>query len=217
MVSAKFLNAFLKICILLALLAIGVAVVLVIKASFFDQPMVPRTAAERDIMDAEAAVNADPLSEKARVALSLAYAKVGRYNEAIEQADVAIRLDKASARAFYARGVAKSRTGDFRGAVDDLKRAIDLKTGNNELNQQAFFELGEVYMRQRNYKEAIKAYSGAVGNGPEATYATMALANAYEKAGDIKRAVEQYKIVLDYDPTNEDAERALIRLGVKVK
>lgn len=217
MINPKLLNFVLKIAILFALLAIVASVVLVIKASFLDEPEVPRTAVERDIMDAEAAVKADPLSEKARVALSLAYSKVGRYNEAIEQADVAIRLDKSSVQAYYARGAARARVGDVQRAIDDLEHATKLKSGNNEVYQQAFFELGELYMRQGNYKEAIKAYTGAVGYGPEATYATMALANAYEKAGDIKNAVEQYKIVLDYDPANDEARRALVRLGVKLK
>lgn len=215
--NAKLTGFILRFLIFLVVLAIGVAVIFVIKAALIDKPTGPRTEVEREIMDAEAAVKSDPTSAKARIALSLAYSRVGRYNNAVEEASVAAKLEKDNANAYYALGIARKRQGDYEQAIMAFKKAVGLNTTTNDIYQQAFYELGEVYTDQKNYKEAVRAYEGALANGPEATYVVIALARAYEKAGELKSAIEQYRAVLDYDPTNQEAKDALVRLGVKLK
>ncbi len=215
--NAKLTGFILRFLIFLVVLAIGVAVIFVIKAALIDKPTGPRTEVEREIMDAEAAVKSDPTSAKARIALSLAYSRVGRYNNAVEEASVAAKLEKDNANAYYALGIARKRQGDYEQAIMAFKKAVGLNTTTNDIYQQAFYELGEVYTDQKNYKEAVRAYEGALANGPEATYVVIALARAYEKAGELKSAIEQYRAVLDYDPTSQEAKDALVRLGVKLK
>jgi len=215
--NAKTTGFILRFLLFLTIVAIGITAMFVVKAALIDKPDGPRTAVEREIMDAEGAVKSDPTSVRARIKLSLAYSRVGRYNDAIEEASIAAKLDKASATAYYALGVARSRQGDDKKAIDAFKKAVSLETGTNEIYQQAYYELGDVHMRQKNYKEAVEAYKSALGNGPEATYVVIALARAYEKTGDIKSAITEYRSVLDYDPVNQEAKDALVRLGVKLK
>ncbi|MDI6716169.1 MAG: tetratricopeptide repeat protein [Actinomycetota bacterium] len=215
--NEKLLGFALRILVFLAVIAIGVALIFVVKAVLYNQPTTPRTEVEREIMDAEAAVKSSPTSVKARIMLSLAYSRAGRYNEAIEEASIAVKLDNNNATAYYALGVARSRAGDTEEAIAALNKCVKLNTGLADVYQQAYYELGEIYMREGKYKDAIKAYYGALSEGPEATYVVIALARAYEKAGETKNAIEQYRSILDYDPTNQEAKDALVRLGVKLK
>lgn len=215
--GAKLMGFVLRILIFLTIVAIGIALIFVMKAAISDKPTGPRTAVEREIMDAEAAAKSSPTSVKARITLSLAYSRAGRYNDAIEEASVAIKLDGSNATAYYALGVARSRQGDTEEAINAFNKCVKLQTGMADVNQQAYYELGEIYMKERKYKEAVEAYKGALSNGPEATYVVIALARAYEKVGNRQEAITEYRAILDYDPTNQEAKDALTRLGVKLK
>jgi tetratricopeptide (TPR) repeat protein len=215
--SSKATGVILRFLLFLTIVAIGVAAMFVVKVALVDKPEGPRTAVEREFMDAEAAVKSDPTSVKARIKLSLAYSRAGRYNDAVEEASIAAKLDKSSATAYYALGIARSRQGDDEQAIAAFKRAVSLQTGTNEVYQQAYYELGEIYMRQKKYKDAVTVYKGALGNGPEATYVVISLAQAHEKAGDLKGAIGEYRAVLDYDPDNREAKEALVRLGAKLE
>lgn len=215
--NAKQVRFVLRFMIFVSVILIGVAALFVVKAALTGKPEGPRTAVEREIMDAEAAVKSDPTSTKARINLSFAYSRAGRYNDAVEEASVAIKLDKNNSNAYYALGAARARQGDSDEAIQALKKSVSLKTTVNEVYQQAYYELGELYMRDEKYKEAVDAYKNALYNGPEATYVVISLARAYEKAGNRPEAIQEYRSILDYDPTNQEAKDALIRLGVKLK
>lgn len=215
--DAKLMGFVLRILIFLTIIAVGVALVFVMRAVLLDKPTGPRTAVEREIMDAEASVKSSPTSVKARIMLSLAYSRAGRYNDAIEEASTAVKLDGSNATAYYALGVARGRQGDTKEAISAFSKSVKLETGTADVNQQAYYELGEIYMRERKYKEAVEAYRGALANGPEATYVVIALARAYEKVGNRQEAITEYRSILDYDPTNQEAKDALTRLGVKLK
>lgn len=217
MQHSKLMGFVLRIMIFLTIVAIGVALVFVMKAVLSGKPAGPRTAVEREIMDAEASVKSSPTSVKARITLSLSYSRAGRYNDAVEEASIAVKLDGNNATAYYALGVARARQGDAKEAINAFDKCLKLKTGMAEVNQQAYYELGEIYMQQKKYKEAVEAYKGSLANGPEATYVVIALAQAYEKVGNRQEAITEYRAILDYDPANQEAKDALTRLGVKIK
>lgn len=217
MLNTKLMGFILRFLIFLTIVAIGVSLVFLVRAVLLDKPAEPRTEVEREIMDAEAAVKSTPTSVKARIMLSLAYSRAGRYNDAVDAASVAVKLEGNNATAYYALGVARSRQGDVKEAINALSKCVKLRTGVADVYQQAYFELGEIYMKEGKHKEAVAAYEGALGNGPEASYVVIALAQAYEKVGNRQEAITQYRSILDYDPANQEAKDALIRLGVKVK
>lgn len=187
---------------------------LIAKTAFFEKSTTPRTAAERLIMDAEQSVKTDPRSDKARVALGKAYAAVGRYVEAIGQFKIAIKLNSKNPEAYLGLGFAYNQRGDLDAAIGPLKTAIASKEALGQVIGAAWSELGQVYLKQKNYGKAVEALDQA------ATYTDdvgiiMDLAGTYEKMGDKKSAIREYRKVLGYVPDYKEAQQALKRLGAQ--
>ncbi len=63
------------------------------------------------------------------------------------------------------------------------------------------------------YDDAISVMQRAVGALPEDIGLRLAAAAAYEKAGMVRRAAEEYRRVLMIDPKNEAARRKLAEIG----
>ncbi len=62
---------------------------------------------------------------------AIAYAKLGRLEEALQDFTSAISLDPTSASLYYNRGTAYAKRGSFSEAIDDLSKAISLSTEPN--------------------------------------------------------------------------------------
>ncbi|HSB76080.1 MAG TPA: tetratricopeptide repeat protein [Terriglobales bacterium] len=79
-------------------------------------------------------------------------------------------------------------------------------------------EVGDFYYKRRNYQAAISRYREALLYKPNDAIATFSLADALEKVGDRKEAVENYQAylkILPEGPKAKDAHQALARLKGK--
>ena len=89
----------------------------------------PRTYAEAALSEAEAAVEKNPRSVKARIDLGKAYGNIGRYEDALHQFTMAGKLEPNNADVPYFMGAAYRQMGDYANTVKYLKKAAKSKNG----------------------------------------------------------------------------------------
>lgn len=205
-------NVLLRAVTYLLILGILYVGALLIKTVLFSKITTPRTAVERSIMDAEAAVRGNPRNGEARLTLGMAYAEAGRYDKALRELETAVKLDPRNPEIYYGLGIVYKAMTEPDRAVEALSRATRLEGSMSDFYREAYYELGTVYRGQKKYKEAVAAFEGAMRNGPEATYVLVALAQAYEDAGDKEKAITEYREILRYRPEYKPAAEALARL-----
>lgn len=174
----------------------------------------PRSTEERIIDDARQAVAQNSDSVTARWQLSLALSTIGSFEEALTEAEEAARIDGSKPEPFFALGVAYKGIDDLGRAEKAFQKAVSIPGAMGDFYREAYYELGAVRTARGNHDKAVEALEQALVNGPEATYVVIALAEAYESAGNEERAIEEYSAALGYDPTNESVVKALESLGV---
>lgn len=174
----------------------------------------PGSMEERVLADAYEAVKQDPNNATARWQLSIALSTLGDHERARTEAEAAVKLDRNSVEAFYALGLAYRGDEDLKKAEKALAKAAATPGALGEVYREVYYDLGQVRIELGDDKGAVEAYQAALGNGPEATYIVLALADAYLETGDKDKAKTEYLAVLGYDPDNEVAAKALKSLGV---
>ena len=70
-------------------------------------------------------------------------------------------------------------------------------------------EVGDFYLKQKNYKAAISRYRSALEYKANDAEATMRLAGVLEKVGELPEAAELYRAYLKVHPNGEFAPKAL--------
>lgn len=173
----------------------------------------PRSAEERILEDAYAAVNQNPQSVHARWQLSLALSTVGQYSQAKSEAETAVKIDPQSVEAFYALGIAFRGLGDSERAIKSFEKGGSLPGSVTEIYRELFYDLGELLSETGRHDEAVAAFGSALASGPEATYVVIRLAEEYVTVGDTDKAKTEYLAALGYNPDNMQIEAALRELG----
>lgn len=204
-----------RIIVGVLLACIALLAFLVIREAFKGTSATPRTSLEQAYLDALTVVKKNPNNAKARFKLGMAYAAASRYNDALTELNTAVKLDPKDPEIYYGLGYVARRTDDTSKAIEALQRAVKLEGAEAGLYREAYYELGDIYYQQKNYKAAVSAFEKSASMGPETTYVLIALANAYEKTGDKAKAIDTYKLILAYAPDYKQAKDALKRLGGK--
>lgn len=81
-------------------------------------------------------------------------------------------------------------------------------------------EVGDYYFSQKNYRAAISRYREALEWKPNDAIATFRLAQALDKNGDTKEAVENYQSylkILPQGPFSKDSRKAVERITAAKK
>jgi tetratricopeptide (TPR) repeat protein len=109
------------------------------------------------------------------------------------------------ARAYLALDRADAAYEVFRGTLNDVgpstSSGVDLLCA-----------MGEEYLRRGRLALAQSTFTEATGYAPTNVAAILGLARAYRMAGKMSEALEQYRRVLQVDPTNTVALRERDRL-----
>jgi len=208
----KTLTKLFKLVIAAILVLIVVTGGFVIRAMIY-KPEIPRTAAERAIMDGEQAVKSDPKNVNARLGLAAAYAGSGRYGDAKKTLDIAIKLDPKNVKALYMLGVVYKDQGQVDKAIETFKKAAAIEGEIGDIYNDIYFELGKTYADKGDYSKAIESYEKAKNYGIP-VYLLIELAMAYEKTDQIENAKITYLDIIERDIENTEALDALKRLGV---
>ncbi len=70
----------------------------------------------------------------------------------------------------------------------------------NPLLAEQNINIGNFYLKKKNYSAAIQRYLDALEYQPNSIAAHEALARAYEKSGEITKAIAAYKELIEKNP-----------------
>ena len=165
----------------------------------------------------------------------IAYAKIGRYQNAIDDFTKAVQLDPKFAAAYTNRALAyrqmrqgrpgarRFQPGDRRqsqrrppisaAAICCARRAISprrspISTRRSRLNPegaQAFHARGLIYQRQGNHVQAITDFNNAIDRDPFAGAPYQARGQSLLATGKYDAAIEDFNAALNVDANNADA------------
>jgi tetratricopeptide (TPR) repeat protein len=120
---------------------------------------------------------------RAHVNLGVAFARLGRVDEARTHYDRAISLEPTRANAWFDRGVLRRRTGDLSGAISDFEHALSLEPDDVD----ARFDLGLSLLELNRPDEAAGAFREVLARQPYDADALRRLADALRGSGQIAR------------------------------
>ncbi len=194
-------------------LAFGIIVVLAImlKQVFMgtDRPTNP---AEQAYVVAKALVAQKPKDPDALFRLAKAEGDMGRTGDAIEHLKKAISIQPGAPMLHYTLAQVYQNTGKDDEAIKEYKEELRVTEERNEL---AWFELGAIFNKKKDYAQAAACLQKALTRMESGADAHYQLGKAYEGLGRDDLAVKEYEEVLKYIPDNADAQFAIQQLQLK--
>ncbi|MCX9081032.1 MAG: tetratricopeptide repeat protein [Candidatus Methanoperedens sp.] len=128
--------------------------------------------------------------------LGLAYDKIGRYDEAIDELHAALRLDSDYIEVHNNLAVTYHKMGMTVEAEKELKEAIRQNPGYLE----AHCNLGNIYSTQGRLEEALFEINEALGINPDHAGAHNNLGNIYVLQKKNPEAINEFREALRIDP-----------------
>jgi tetratricopeptide (TPR) repeat protein len=162
---------------------------------FFDQFRTPGPSLiDRDIAVAEQAVTENPNLLTARLALAQAYAKNGRFADAITQYDEILTAAPDAAEALLGRGTAAIALDRLDAAAADFQKIVDAAKDGEMANvdpqlETAYFSLGVIALKQGQPEEAVIQLASAIQIKRTDADALNLLGTAFLQAGEPERAI----------------------------
>jgi tetratricopeptide (TPR) repeat protein/serine/threonine protein kinase len=195
---------------------------------------------EEAIAEYRRVIELDPNNKNAHYGLGLAHIKQGELDEAISNLRSIIELSPKFTNAYILLGKALKDKGDLDGAVKAWQKAVELDPDNSKVrrnldlilveqgngletiieywqdkeqdNATAFINLGTVFQKQGNYKEAIAAYRKAIELNPMDASAYYNLGSVFLIEGKNEEEVAVLcRKVIELDPSHVGAH---VNLGI---
>lgn len=121
--------------------------------------------------------------------------------------------------AYFGRGLVYQSMGRYELAIQEYQIAIrNDRHPDFKVNDKAWMNIGTIYLKQKNYKDAQNAYEKAVAIDPKNGQAQYYLGLAALRAGNIelaeKQAVEAKKLGIPYSALSEELAR---NSGTKIR
>ncbi len=162
---------------------------------FFDQYRSPGPSLiERDIQVAQEAVTKNPNLLTARLALAQAYAKAGRFTDAVAQYDQILNVSPDAAGALLGRGGVEIALDRLDAAAADFQKIVDAAKGGEMANvdpqlESAYYSLGVIALKKGQPKDAVIQLANAIQIKQTDADALNLLGTALLQAGEPQRAV----------------------------
>jgi len=119
----------------------------------------------------------------------------------------AIKIDKKCAPAYLYLSDSYIREKRLSDALTELKR---FTKNVSHLSFLAFDRMKEILFMQGDFGEIESIYSSMISENPDLHEARFALADLYERKGDVDRAIELCKKVLERKPDSKIAKEYLV-------
>lgn len=196
--------------VILLLILIFALIGLIVRQVFFT-PNVPRTEAERDLLDAQALVKRESSNPLAYYDLGLAYAQLGQDSNAMEAFNKSLKMDKNLAEAHYQIGQIYMKRKDKESAEKSYKKAVELMPTLGLAN----YQLATLQFEKKEYEKAADFYTKTIDANPILADPYYFLGVCYEKMGRKDLAIKNYKEALKYIPEYKEAQKALQKLEAR--
>lgn len=123
----------------------------------------------------------------------------GRQQDAIKYYREAIELDSLFSEAYNALGAVYSKQGRWEDAILNYRKALENKLYTTP--HVPYYNLGRVYMAQKNYPKAVEAFRDAKSFVKQ-DFIIYELGNALLEAGKPKDAISEFQDGLGFAPQN---------------
>ncbi len=153
-------------------------------------------AAATNIDSLTEVIRRNPSSAEAYNTRGAAYARVGRFAEAVADFTEAAKLDPNSAAAYTNRALAERQMSQNEAARADFDRAI----AANANHAPAYVGRANLLRAQGNLDQALSDLDTAIRLNPESAQAFHSLGLIYQKRNDNARAVTDFDNAIDRDP-----------------
>jgi tetratricopeptide (TPR) repeat protein len=151
----------------------------------------------------------DDLRARALIGRGFAQIVQGDRASAMADFDESIRLAPTATAHSY-RGALRIDREEFDAAVSDFDRAIELEPRNAEYHRLR----GYAHSQRKDHARAIADKTAVIELSPRPSASNYVVrAIEYERAGEIDKAIADYRKALEIDPDDNDARRFLAGLG----
>jgi len=142
-----------------------------------------------------------PANPRARLNLGVAFARLGKFDEAIEQYNEALRRNARVPLTYRSLGGALASQGNLEAAVAQYTEALRLDADDAE----ALSSLGAVLSRQGKFRDAIPHLTRAIELNPDNATAHNNLGAAVGREGRLDEAIRHFAEALRLRPGYAEA------------
>jgi tetratricopeptide (TPR) repeat protein len=140
--------------------------------------------------------------------LGLALSSIQEFEGALDYYDRSLEVDPYQTQVLVNRGVTLENLERGEEAIASYELALERNPGE----ALAYFNLGNVQFVRGDYPRAVQLYRNAVAHNPRLVNGHLMLAQSFILVGMPDSATVAARNVLEFDPTNEAAQRMLADL-----
>ena len=153
-----------------------------------------------------------PKKDEYRKNLARSLEKAGKLDEAIEQHETITRLNREDMDSLYSLTNLYARKKNDRKLIDTYGRILKIDSTKASVHDK----LALLLTKRKDYVKGISHSKKAIQYAPKNLTYRINLAKAYEKSGDLKRALEEYELVYEKDPSVQEAKEKIPALNLEI-
>lgn len=165
----------------------------------------------------EIEITEDPQNIDSYCVLCWSLVRNRQYAEAEQRAAEARAINSTDVRLIEIQAEAKFYLGKNTSAMELFQNYLSNVPANGSRIGNAYYYMGEIYIRQAKYQHADIAFSAAVYTEPLVDYWWTRCGYAREMANSYESALEAYTKALDLNSSNTDAQRGKDRVTAKLR
>ncbi len=165
----------------------------------------------------EVEITEDPQNIDSYCVLCWSLVRNRQYAEAEQRAAEARAINSTDVRLIEIQAEAKFYLGKNTSAMELFQNYLSNVPANGSRIGNAYYYMGEIYIRQAKYQHADIAFSAAVHTEPLVDYWWTRCGYAREMANSYESALEAYTKALELNSSNTDAQRGKDRVTAKLR
>lgn len=140
-----------------------------------------------------------------------------QYAEAEQRSTEAREINSTDVRLIEIQAESKFYLGKNTAAMELFQLYLASVPANGSRIGNAYYYMGEIYIRQAKYQHADISFSAAVHTEPLVDYWWTRCGYAREMAGSYDSALQAYSKALELKPSNADAQRGKERVSARLR
>ena len=165
----------------------------------------------------EADVHRDPLNPNSRLAVAIAYAARGYYENAVTQFQETLKLDDQNQTALMGLGRVYLELGEHDDAIEPLLTVVEMNADNPfrgtiEQLETVYYDLGIIFTKKKDYAQATQYLQEALTINTVDADAWYRLGESQRLSGDLEQAAESYHRAVRLAPDYLEAYESMVEL-----